>query len=92
MNTKYNKVTVFKDTEDKLKKAVEIVSDITIPDDIPHGDMPGDKIEIGESHIAKAKTIFPLLIKELLLLCAEDPELENPKLLHFCHICLKAQE
>ena len=27
--------------------------------------MPGDKIEIGESHIAKAKTIFPVLINEL---------------------------
>ncbi|MBE5840893.1 MAG: adenylylsulfate kinase [Butyrivibrio sp.] len=27
--------------------------------------MPGDKIEIGESHIAKAKTIFPVLVKEL---------------------------
>ena len=32
-----------------------------ITPDIPHGDMPGDKIEIGESHIAKAKE----LLKEL---------------------------
>ena len=36
-----------------------------ITPDIPHGDMPGDKIEIGESHIAKAKVIFPELLKEL---------------------------
>lgn len=33
--------------------------------DMPHGDMPGDKIAIGEDHINKASTIFPLLIKEL---------------------------
>lgn len=33
--------------------------------DIPHGDMPGDKVVIGEDHINKAKRIFPLLIKEL---------------------------
>ena len=32
--------------------------------DIPHGDMPGDKIEIGESHIAKAKVIFPELLRK----------------------------
>lgn len=36
-----------------------------ITPDIPHGDMPGDKIEIGESHIAKAKVIFPELLKKL---------------------------
>ncbi len=28
-----------------------------------YGDMPGDKIEIGESHIAKASKIFPELLK-----------------------------
>ena len=32
-------------------------------EDMPHGDMPGDKIRIEESHIAKASTIFPELIK-----------------------------
>lgn len=30
--------------------------------DIPHGDMPGDKVEVGESHIAKSKIIFPALL------------------------------
>lgn len=30
---------------------------------IPHGDMPGDKINIEKSHIEKAKVIFPELIK-----------------------------
>ncbi|MBQ6216906.1 MAG: ATP-binding protein [Erysipelotrichaceae bacterium] len=40
-------------------------------DDMPHGDMPGDKIAIGEGHIAKAKLIFPKLIEELKLLDSE---------------------
>ncbi len=29
---------------------------------IPQGDMPGDKVQIGPDHIAKANTIFPLLV------------------------------
>lgn len=33
--------------------------------DIPHGDMPGDKVEIQEIHIKKASTIFPELLKLL---------------------------
>ena len=33
--------------------------------DIPHGDMPGDKIGIDEGHVAKAKTVFPVLLEEL---------------------------
>ena len=33
-----------------------------ITGDIPHGDMPGDKVEIGQGHIDKANTIFPLLV------------------------------
>lgn len=33
-----------------------------IPADIPHGDMPGDKVEIGQGHIEKANAIFPLLV------------------------------
>jgi len=32
-----------------------------IPGNIPHGDMPGDKICIDEGHIQKAKTIYPVL-------------------------------
>ena len=33
-----------------------------IPATIPHGDMPGDKVQIGPEHIAKANTIFPALV------------------------------
>ena len=36
-----------------------------IKGDIPHGDMPGDKVEIGPGHIAKANTIFPVLLSQL---------------------------
>lgn len=65
MNTQYNRVSSSKDVLEKLDNANNILTDLNIPDDIPHGDMPGDKIEIGASHIEKAKTIFPILIKEL---------------------------
>jgi alpha-galactosidase len=34
-----------------------------VTDDMPKGDMPGDKIAIGEDHIRKASKIFPKLIK-----------------------------
>ena len=65
MNTKYNKITVLDGTIDKLKNAADTILNLEIPKDIPHGDMPGDKVEIEEGHIAKARTIFPLLVKEL---------------------------
>lgn len=29
-----------------------------VPQDIPHGDMPGDKVVIGETHIKKAAVVF----------------------------------
>ena len=58
MNTQYSRVSSSKDVLEKLDNANNILTDLIIPDDIPHGDMPGDKIEIGESHIEKAKTIL----------------------------------
>lgn len=36
-----------------------------VPPDIPHGDMPGDKVCIGDEHIRKAGVIFPVLRREL---------------------------
>lgn len=36
-----------------------------VPENIPQGDMPGDKIQIGASHLSKAAIIFPLLIEEM---------------------------
>ena len=40
----------------------------TLPEvtpDIPHGDMPGDKISIDEGHVSKANTVFPVLLGKL---------------------------
>ena len=33
--------------------------------DMPHGDMPGDKIKIDEGHVIKAEKIFPALIGKM---------------------------
>lgn len=44
-----------------------------IPAKIPHGDMPGDKVEIYEGHIAKAKIIFPELLKQLAAVLKDQP-------------------
>lgn len=46
----------------KLSQAMDVWMPPAIPKDIPHGDMPGDKVEIGPGHIEKANTIFPLLV------------------------------
>ncbi|MBQ5430275.1 MAG: adenylylsulfate kinase, partial [Lachnospiraceae bacterium] len=56
--------------QEKLKKLLEenCLSMPTINGDIPHGDMPGDKVEIGEDHIQKAnviiKTLIPMMAKQ----------------------------
>ena len=36
-----------------------------LKEDMPHGDMPGDKIRIDEGHIAKAAKILPVLIRKM---------------------------
>lgn len=41
--------------------------------DIPHGDMPGDKVQIGETHIQKANTIFPVLLEKLIPVIKVSP-------------------
>lgn len=44
-----------------------------LPSAIPHGDMPGDKVNIDEGHIKKAAVIFPKLCEELKTTLAESP-------------------
>jgi hypothetical protein len=44
-----------------------------VPENIPHGDMPGDKVRITESHIQKAGTIFPALLKKLIPVMEKNP-------------------
>jgi alpha-galactosidase len=36
-----------------------------IGQDIPHGDMPGDKVDIGQDHINKSEIVFRELLKKL---------------------------
>lgn len=40
---------------------------------IKKGDMPGDKIEIGDGHVAKANVIFPVLLKQLKAIMTAQP-------------------
>lgn len=44
-----------------------------LPPEIPHGDMPGDKVTIGEGHIQKANGIFPALLPLLWETLAQNP-------------------
>ena len=62
MNTNYQKIN--KSTTNYTEEILKVLPWETkeVPAEIPHGDMPGDKIEIGESHIAKANRIFPVLV------------------------------
>lgn len=54
-----------------MKSIVEIVKNMTewqpptISEDIVYGDMPGDKVEIGEGHVKKANVIFKELLPKL---------------------------
>ena len=36
---------------------------LTAPEDIPCGDVPGDKVQIGSMHVMKANVIFPKLLE-----------------------------
>ena len=52
--------------KDKINVILSDINNWSAPavtDDMPKGDMPGDKIAIGEDHIKKASKIFPKLIK-----------------------------
>lgn len=44
-----------------------------VPETIPHGDMPGDSIQIGEAHIQKANLIFPPLRRLLSPVLEQNP-------------------
>lgn len=41
--------------------------------EIPTGDMPGDRVQIGESHVAKARSVFPVLWERLEAVLAASP-------------------
>ena len=44
-----------------------------LPAEIPHGDMPGDKVSIHEGHLQKAAVIFPRLLSLLSEMLAKNP-------------------
>ena len=44
-----------------------------LPPAIPHGDMPGDKVQISQEHIEKSGVIFPCLMPLLLQVAAKNP-------------------
>ena len=44
-----------------------------LPEEIPHGDMPGDKVSINATHIMKAKTLFPKLCQLLVPVILANP-------------------
>lgn len=44
-----------------------------IPAEIPQGDMPGDKVNIDQSHVAKANVIFPKLLDLLIPVLDSNP-------------------
>ena len=59
---------MFKEKLLKVCKEIEGWRAPVLSDDMPHGDMPGDKIAINETHIDKASKIFPKLIEEMVKL------------------------
>ena len=55
--------------QEKLRELSDKLTEWKQPElseNMPHGDMPGDKIQIGESHQQKAAVIFPELIREMI--------------------------
>jgi hypothetical protein len=50
-----------------------IPEDIDDIDNIPKGDMPGDKVKIGPQHIKKTRIIFPKLLELLIPVLDENP-------------------
>lgn len=41
--------------------------------DVPTGDMPGDQVQIAETHVAKARSVFPVLWEKLQAVLAASP-------------------
>lgn len=74
MNNEYKRINKGTDIINTgLSGSMSDIISAPIPADIPHGDMPGDKIEIGEGHIDKARTIFPVLAEMLKTSSSANP-------------------
>ncbi len=44
-----------------------------VPENIPHGDMPGDKVHVDQSHVDKMSLIFPSLLEDVKKLLQANP-------------------
>ena len=73
MNQNYRKVSGAGERISDKIDAVLPWHGLELPEVIPQGDMPGDKIEIGPEHIKKADIIFPILLRRL-----EEVWLQSP--------------
>ncbi len=73
MNSVYTKIAGAASDAAATLEALTNWTAPAVPENIPHGDMPGDKIEIGEDHIKKAGVIFPELAKELVPVLKANP-------------------
>lgn len=65
MNTEYSRIEKPNTDTAAALKSLLPWNTVEVPENIPHGDMPGDKIEIGADHVKKANVIMPQLIEEL---------------------------
>ncbi len=74
MNNSYTRIAAVTDGAELFLKA-QNQAPAALPADgnIPHGDMPGDKIEIEENHIMKAERIYPKLLELLTDAAAHNP-------------------
>lgn len=73
MNREYHRIKAGqKELDEKADRALPW-SGMTLPETAIQGDMPGDKIEIGEEHRKKADIIFPLLLEGLKKAWRENP-------------------
>lgn len=47
---------------------------VEVPEAVPTGDMPGDRVAIGPEHVARANALFPMLAAELVPVLAASPQ------------------
>ena len=59
----------------------------SIPENIPYGDMPGDKVKIEQRHVDLANVIFPRLLQEITENFSRDSQEELSKLKLVISVC-----
>ncbi len=57
-----------------MDNQIQNVMNLPIPADIPTGDMPGDRVNIADGHIEKARIIFPILMDKINELNTDNPD------------------